>query len=70
MNDESWGTYDANNDIRFKNSMMSSSLCDYSGGYIHVKGNKIIPNIRTVAAPNKKVKNVIFKICKIRELKK
>ena len=36
--DGSRGTYNNNSQIKFKNSMLRSSLCDYSGAYIIVKG--------------------------------
>ena len=31
-------TYKSNSQIKFKTSMLKSSLCDYSDGYIHVSG--------------------------------
>ena len=37
INDESRGTY-TSNDIRFKTTMLRSSLCDYADAYILVKG--------------------------------
>ena len=37
MNDESRGTY-TSNDIRFKTTLLRSSLCDYADSYILVKG--------------------------------
>ena len=37
INDESRGTY-ISNDIRFKNTMLRSSLCVYADAYILVKG--------------------------------
>ena len=37
INDESRGTYDEGQ-MRFKTSMLRSSLCDYSDAYILVKG--------------------------------
>ena len=37
LNDESRGTCNVNSDIKFKTSMISSNLCDYSDAYIHVK---------------------------------
>ena len=37
INDESRGNY-ANNDIRFKTTMLISNLCDYTDSYILVKG--------------------------------
>ena len=41
INDESRGNY-ANNDIRFKTTMLRSNLCDYADSYILVKGTIII----------------------------
>ena len=38
INDESRGTYNINSQIKFKTTMLESSLCDYSEAYIHVKG--------------------------------
>ena len=32
------GVYNTNSDIRFKTTMLKSSLCDYSDAYILVKG--------------------------------
>ena len=37
-NDESRGTYNVNSQIKFKTTMLKSSLCDYSDAYILVKG--------------------------------
>ena len=34
INDESRGTYDKDNQIRYKTSTLRSSLCHYSGAYI------------------------------------
>ena len=45
VNDESRRTYNANSNTRLKTSMISSSLCDYSDAYIHVKGTITVPNI-------------------------
>ena len=38
VNDESRRTYNVNSQIKFKTTMLKSSLCDYSGAYILVKG--------------------------------
>ena len=38
ISDESRGTYNIGSQIRFKTSMLKSSLCDNSDAYIHVKG--------------------------------
>ena len=37
INDENRGRYDSN-DIKFKNTMLRSNLCDYSDAYILVQG--------------------------------
>ena len=37
-NDDAHGTYNTNSQIRFKISMLKSSLCDYSDAYIFVSG--------------------------------
>ena len=38
INDQSRGVYNTNSDIRFKTTMLNSSLCDYSDAYTLVKG--------------------------------
>ena len=38
INDESRGTYNDDKQIRFKTTMLKSSLCDYSDAYILIKG--------------------------------
>ena len=38
INDDSHETYNTNSQTKFKNSMLMSSLCDYSDAYIFVKG--------------------------------
>ena len=37
INDENRGRYDSN-DIKFKNTMLRSNLCDYPDAYILVQG--------------------------------
>ena len=37
INNQSRGTYNTNKDIRFKTTMLRSSLCDYSDPHILVK---------------------------------
>ena len=46
INDGSWETYivNTNSQIKFKTSMLKSSLCDYSDGYILVKGTITVAN--------------------------
>ena len=64
VNDESRGTYNVNSQIKFKTTMLKSSLCDYSDAYILVKGiisvNNTAADGATVNINNKKV---IFKNC-------
>ena len=50
INDQSRGVYDVNSDIRFKTTMLKSSLCDYSDGYILVKGRITITGAGADAA--------------------
>ena len=38
INDESSGAYNVGTQIKFKTTMLKSSLCDYSDAYILVKG--------------------------------
>ena len=38
INDDSRGTYNTNIQIKFKTSMLGTSLCDYSDAYILVSG--------------------------------
>ena len=64
INDESRGVYNVNSQIKFKTTMLKSSLCDYSDAYILVKGNISINNTAAQgAAANNTNKKVIFKNC-------
>ena len=64
MNDDVRGVDSANKQIRFKTSILKSSLCDYSDAYILVKGNITVNNTAAaVAAANNTNKKVIFKNC-------
>ena len=45
-NDESRKTYNVNSHIKFKATMLKSSLCDYSDAYIRVKGKITITGAR------------------------
>ena len=38
INNDARGTYNTNSQIRFKTSMLRSSLCDYSDAYVLVSG--------------------------------
>ena len=44
INDESRGMYTTGGDIKFKITMLKSSLCDYSDAYILIKGNITVNN--------------------------
>ena len=64
INDESRGAYDVNSQIKFKTTMLKSSLCDYSDAYILVKGTITVNNTAAAgAAANNTNKKIIFKIC-------
>ena len=64
INDEARDTYSPNKQIKFKTSMLRSSLCDYSDAYILVKGNiKVINTAADGADANNINKKVIFKNC-------
>ena len=63
-NDESRGAYNVNSQIKFKNTMLKSSLCDHSDAYILVKGTITVNNTAVQgAAANNTNKKVIFKNC-------
>ena len=64
INDESRGAYNVNSQIKFKTTMLKSSLCDYSDAYILVKGTISVNNTAAAdAAVNNTNKKVIFKNC-------
>ena len=62
INDESRGTYNVNSQIKFKTTMLKSSLCHYSDAYILVTGTITVNNNAAVGADaNNTNKKVIFK---------
>ena len=64
INHESRGTYNVNSQIKFKTTILKSSLCDYSDAYILVKGTITVNNTATADADaNNTNKKVIFKNC-------
>ena len=64
INDESRGAHNVNSQIKFKTTMLKSSLCDYSDAYILVKGTISVNNTAAQgAAVNNNNKKVIFKNC-------
>ena len=62
INDDSWGTYNKDSQLRFKTSVLRSSLCDYSNVYILVKGT-ITSAQETAAASNVAKENGILNNC-------
>ena len=64
INEESGGVYNVNSQIKFKTTMLKSSLCDYSDACILVKGTITVNNTAAAgAAANNTNKKVIFKNC-------
>ena len=64
INDELRGAYNVNSQIKFKTTMLKSSLCDYSDAYILVKGTITVNNTAAQdAGANNINKKVIFKNC-------
>ena len=66
INDQSRRVYNANSDIRYKTTMLKSSLCNFSDAYIFVKGIIKITGAGDDAAAreaDKREKGVIFKNC-------
>ena len=66
INDESRGTYSVNSQIKFKTTMLKSSLCDYSDAYILVKGTITIAGAGDDIAArqtDERDKGAIFKNC-------
>ena len=66
INDESREAYSVNSQIKFKTTMLKSSLCDYSDAYIFVKGTITINGIGADAVARRADegdKGVAFKSC-------
>ena len=62
INYESRGAYNVNNQIKFKTTMLKSSLCDYSDAHILVMGTISVNNaVVTAVTINDNDKKVIFK---------
>ena len=63
INNESRRVYSTGSDIKFKTTMLRSSLCDYADAYILVKGTIIITGAGDAAAArqtDERHKGVIF----------
>ena len=66
INDDSSGKYESNDEIRFKTSMLKSSLCDYGYAYIRLSGTLTITEKGAndyAKGTDKRNKGVIFKNC-------
>ena len=66
INDESRGTCNVNSQIKFKTTMLKSSLCDYNDAYILFKGTITIAGAGADAAArqaDERDKGVAFKNC-------
>ena len=66
VNDESQGTYNVNSQIKFKTTMLTSSLCHYSDAYILVQGKMTITGAGDAAAArqaDERDRCVAFKNC-------
>ena len=66
INDESRGGYTTGSDIKFKTTMLVSSLCDYADAYTLVKGTIRITGAgddTAVRRADKRNKGVMFKNC-------
>ena len=66
INYESRGTYNVNSQIKFKTTMLKSSLCDYSDAYILVKETITINGVGADAVArqaDERNKSVAFKNC-------
>ena len=62
VNDESRGTYNVKCQIRFKTSMLRSSLCGFSDAYTLVSATTTIPNTGIAANTNNR-KFIILQNC-------
>ena len=66
INDQLRGAYSTGSDIRFKTTMLKSSLCDYGDAYILVEGTLTVTGVGdNVAArrADERNKGVVFKNC-------
>ena len=66
INDESRGAYNVNSQIKFKITMLKSSLYDYTDAYILVKGKITIAGAgknATYKQADERDKGVVFKNC-------
>ena len=62
INDDIYGTYSTNSQIKLKTSMIRPCLCDYSDAYVIVKGT-IKVKAQAGDKPKTNGKKVVFKTC-------
>ena len=62
INDVSRGTHNKSNQIKFKNLMIRSNLCDYNDAYILFSGPIIMMETEVMMLQKEQMKEVIFKI--------
>ena len=55
INDESRGVYNVGSQIKFKTTMLKSSLCDYSDAYILVKGTISVNSVNSTVNSTEKL---------------
>ena len=60
VNDESRGKYNVNSQIKFKTTMLQSSLCDCSDGYVHVKGTITVNNTAAADANTNNTNKIVI----------
>ena len=58
INDESRGTYNDDKQIRFKTTMLKSTLCDYSDACLLVKGKKQLQEQEIMKQIDKQMKEM------------
>ena len=66
MNNDARGAYNTNSQIKFKTTILKSSLCDYSDVYILLKGTRTVVGEGADAGAitaDKNNKQAIFKNC-------
>ena len=57
-NNESRGVYTTGSNIKFKTTMLRSSLCDYADAYILVKGNELLLELEMMLLQDKQMKEI------------
>ena len=62
INDEERGKYNTNSQIKFKTSLLRSSLCNYSDAYILVSGTIITFAVLGASRGNNEIQ-LVFKNC-------